>query len=186
MLTYLISCSASCFQKHKNAHVEEEVKQGQAVDGTNGTHQEQDGKQSTSTNGDTFMVDVNPDPALHPANRRSHPYEAVLRDPRFKPLFTNYPSLSQQLQQIEKITWAPSRFPPINPNEVALGNAPRYASPYVKGKWEQSKADKLATRRLYEISQVEEGVSEFITLCNLVLDPDKEDIGPTDLPSPLR
>jgi hypothetical protein len=70
------------------------------------------------------------------------------------------------------MTWRPSKFPPINPEETAHGMLPRHVSPFVKGKWEQEKANRVALKKLYELSQQGEGVMEFVTLCNLVLNPE--------------
>ena len=70
------------------------------------------------------------------------------------------------------MTWSPSKFPPINPDEVAEGKHPKHASPYVKGKWDQEKADKVAVKQLSRLSHEDEGVMEFVTLCNLVINPD--------------
>src|SRR5215469_8915962 len=142
------SCSVKCFKVHIPTHDEDDAGKS---DGTQEAHRE---RPSTAGVKDPNLPQVEQElvkPGSDVAPLQSgqedqggdpklqHPFEAVRRDPRFKPLFQKYPSLRSKLQKIYEMTWEPTRFGPANPAEIAKGETPRYVSPHMKGQWNQEK-----------------------------------------------
>jgi hypothetical protein len=183
----LTSCSVKCFKVHIPTHDEDDAGKS---DGTQDTHGERPStggiKPDPSTEQDLVkpVLDVVPlqsgqddqDAGAHSPSQ-VHPFEAVHRDPRFKPLFRKYPSLRSKLQKIYEITWEPTRFGIANPAEVAEGKTPRYVSPHMKGQWNQEKADRIALKSLDQMAAKDEALREFIVLCSLVLEPQAAQVG---------
>ena len=184
------SCSVKCFKVHIPTHDEDDtVKSDDAQD----AHGDQPSTSGEKPNLNLPQVeqklvkpgsDVTPlqsdqddQDDAHSPPQLQHPFEAVRRDPRFKPLFQKYPSLRSKLQKIYEMTWEPTRFGPTNPNETAEGKTPRYVSPHMKGQWNQEKADRIALKNLDQMAAKDEALREFIVLCSLVLEPQAAQVG---------
>ena len=175
------SCSVKCFKVHIPTHDEDDAGKS---DGAQEAHGE---RPSTAGVKDPNLPQVEQElvkPGSDVAPLQSgqedqggdppqlqHPFEAVRRDPRFKPLFQKYPSLRSKLQKIYEMTWEPTRFGPANPAKIAEGETPRYVSPHMKGQWNQEKADRIALKNLDQMAAKDEALREFIVLCSLVLEP---------------
>ena len=173
----LTSCSVKCFKVHIPTHDEDDAGKSDdaqdALDSTGGV------KLDPNTEQD-LISDVAPlqsDQDNQDSPSQLHPFEAVRRDPRFKPLFRKYPSLRSKLQKIYEITWPPTKFAPANPTEIAEGKTPRYVSPHMKGQWNQEKADRIALKILDQMVAKDEALREFILLCSLVLEPQAAQVG---------
>lgn len=177
----LTSCSVKCFKVHIPTHDEDDAGKS---DGAQDAHGEQPSTGTVEPDVHSEQDLVKPGPDIVPLQSgqedqgdgahsppQVHPFEAVRRDPRFKPLFRKYPSLRLKLRRIYETTWEPTRFGPANPAEVAEGKTPRYVSPHMKGQWNQEKADRIALKSLDQMAAKDEALREFIVLCNLVLEP---------------
>ena len=178
----MTSCSVKCFKVHIPTHDEDDAGKSDGAQDALGERLSAGGVKLDPNTEQDLVSDVVPlqsdqddDKAHSPS--QLHPFEAVRRDPRFKPLFRKYPSLRSKLQKIYEITWAPTKFAPANPTEIAEGKTPRYVSPHMKGQWNQEKADRIALKTLDQMAAKDEALREFILLCSLVLEPQAAQVG---------
>ena len=166
-----------CFKEHIVTHEDDEKEAALATTQNKTIPQAQDHEPVVKVGGGAVVVANNHSDSIVRC------FEEAQDDRRLGYLFVKYPQLRTQLSDVFQMTLQSSNQqqsqPASHSNGRDFNRRPGFMS---KGKWTQEKADRFALERLNELAAQDEGVNEFIQLCDVLLDSQEVNGGKTDLP----